>query len=501
MRAVSRRVFLRGAGVSLAGLSLGEALRLPLAIAPVRAAGVGNFPPPEVLDRLLARALRRGGDFADVYVERRTLTQMNVIGGQIEACEHGVSQGTGIRTLRGEQTGYAFAETFDPGELERVADAAAAIASGEGGVRAVPVASFEFPRVIAAREPIEEASLARRVQILERVDRAARTVSPAITQVSIEYSDEAKTFRVATSEGRLADDHLPLIYLRVSAYATREGRTVEGAYRGSQRAGMEFLAGDLPEQAGRLAAEQAMRMLDARPAPSGELPVVVAAGGGVMFHEAVGHGLEADGILRNASVFTGRVGQKVASELVTLYDDGRPPAERGSFNIDDEAVLAQHTPLIERGILVGYLHSWQTAHAMGVPPTGNGRRQSFRYPAIPRMTNTNLAQGDHTAEEIIRETPRGIYAVHFGGGEVDTTSGQFTFGLREAYLIEDGRVTAPIQGANLVGSGIQVLERIDRVAGDFAGWPGTCGKGDQWAPVTSGCPTLRISSITVGGTA
>ena len=264
---------------------------------------------------------------------------------------------------------------------------------------------------------------------------------------------------------------------------------------------MELLAGSVPEDAGRLAAEQAVRMLDARPAPTGELPLVVAAGGGVMFHEAVGHGLEADAVLREATVFAGRVGDRVASELVTLYDDGTIPGARGSINIDDEGVSSKKTLLIENGVLRAYMQDRRTAMNMGVEPTGNGRRQSFRHPAIPRMTNTNLARGTHAAEEIIRETPEGIYAVSFGGGEVDPGNGQFTFGLREAYLIENGRVTTPIKGAVLVGSGPEVLTRIDRVAADFDTWPGTCGKSGQWVPVTSGCPTLRISKITVGGTA
>jgi TldD protein len=242
-----------------------------------------------------------------------------------------------------------------------------------------------------------------------------------------------------------------------------------------------------------------MRMLAAVPAPTGELPVIVAAGGGVMFHEAVGHGLEADGVIRDASMFAGRIGEKVASDLVTLHDDATVPRARGSFNIDDEATPSEKTLLIENGILVGYMQERRTARIMKARPTGNGRRQSFRYPPLVRMSNTNLAPGNHDPEEIIRETDHGIYAVHFGGGQVDMVTGEFTFGLMEAYLVEKGKVTSPIRGANLVGSGIQVLERIDRVGSDFAAWPGTCGKG-QWVPVTSGCPTLRIARITVGGT-
>jgi TldD protein len=501
MHPISRRVFLKGAGVTAVGLSLADLMRLDPFAPGARAAGLANFPDAATMNRMLARALARGGDYADLFVERRTQTQIRFAGSAIDAFEHGILQGGGVRTLRGEQTGYAYAETLDPDELGRVADTAAVIASGAGGSTAVPVRAIEFARHVSAREAIAEATMARRVAILERVDRAARAVSPAVQQVVIDYADEEQIFTIATSEGRLAHDELPVIYLRVTVNAERDGRAAEGAYRGSLRAGMEFLGGDLPEQAGRFAAEQALRMLEAQPAPTGELPVVVAAGGGVMFHEAVGHGLEADAVLRDASVFTGKLGQRVASELVTLYDDSTPANERGSFNIDDEATPAQRTLLIDKGTLVGYMHNWRTAHGMGQPQTANGRRMSFRYPPQVRMTNTNLALGTHAPEEILKETPRGVYAVHFGGGEVDTTSGQFTFGLREAYLIENGRVTAPIRGANLVGSGIDVLERIDRVGTDFLAWPGTCGKGGQWVPVTSGCPTLRIARITVGGTA
>ena len=343
MHSISRRAFLKRAGFTAVGLSLADVLRLHPFTTPAHAAGLANFPDPATMDRVLTRALARGGDYADLFIERRMQTQIRVAGSAIDSFEHGILQGGGVRTLRGEQTGYAYAETLDPEELARVADAAAVIASGAGGSAAVPVRAIEFARHVSAREAIGDATMAQRIAILERVDRAARAVGPAIQQVVIDYADELQTFAIATSEGRLAHDELPVIYLRVTVNAQRDGRAAEGAYRGSLRAGMEFLGGDLPEQAGRFAAEQALRMLAAQPAPTGELPVVVAAGGGVMFHEAVGHGLEADGVLRDASVFTGKLGQRVGSELVTLYDDSTPPNERGSFNIDDEATSAQRT--------------------------------------------------------------------------------------------------------------------------------------------------------------
>lgn len=495
MRSISRRTFIKGVGTGAV------ALACPGAFGSSLAAGRADEPPPSEIDRILSRALSRGGHYADLYLETSARTHIVITGSEIKSMEYGILQGGGVRTLFGEKTGYAYAETFDPETLCDVATSAARIAAGKGAAQSIPVEEVTFPKIVEARTSIGAVAVAEKVAILERVDRAARAASGHIRQVNIDYNDAVRTFTIATSGGQLVSDELPIIYLRVNVNASRGEAVSEGAYRLSGRAGMELLEGSVPEDAGREAAEQAIRMLDARPAPSGELPVVIAAGGGVMFHEAVGHGLEADAVLREATVFAGRVGAKVASELVNLYDDASIPGLRGSFNVDDEGTVAKKTILIDKGVLRGYMQDRRTAHIMREGTTANGRRQSFRHPAIVRMTNTYLASGSEDPEEIIKSTKRGIYAVNFGGGEVDPASGQFTFGLREAYLIEEGRVTAPIRGANLVGSGPEVLKRIDRVGSDFGLWPGTCGKADQWVPVTSGCPTLRVSAITVGGTA
>jgi len=499
MAAISRRTFLKGACVTAASLSAPALLRS--AGAQLRPKATEEFPGPEAFGRILTQALSRGGDYADLYLEAESSAQVTLADGQIRTMEFGMSRGGGVRTVIGDRVGYAYAETFEIAPLYEAAGTAAAIASSTGGLVLPTLAPIQFPHHMTIQEAIQCDQVASKVALLQRVDRAARAVSPAVQQVVIGYDESLRQIMIGNSEGELARDVLPLIYLRVTVTAARDGRTAEGMHRVSQRAGMEQLAGEMPEQVGRLAAERAVRMLEAVPAPTGEMPVVIAAGGGVMFHEAVGHGLEADAVIRDASVFAGRVGQKVASDLVTLYDDGTMPSARGTINVDDEATPAAKTLLIERGVLRGYLQNRRTARRMRTTSTGNGRRQSFRSPALVRMTNTNLTPGAEASEEILRATPNGIYAVYFGGGEVDTISGQFTFGLNEAYRIENGRVTAPIRGANLVGSGIQVLERIDRVGSDFATWPGTCGKDDQWVPVSSGCPTLRISKITVGGTA
>lgn len=488
---VSRRTFIKGLGIGAAAAACPSLMRSALA---------APGPSQSEMASILSAALARGGHYADLFLETRVSTNISMANSEIGGLEYGVLQGGGVRTLAGEKTGYAYVEALDHELLRGAAESAARIATGQGdGIAAV--APRDVPRMITAVRPIEDATVAEKIAILNRVDRAARAVSPHVQQVVIDYTDAGQRFTLANSDGVVLNDELPIIYLRVTVSAARGDAQSEGMVRVSYRRGMEQLDGEVPEQAGRAAAEQALRMLAAQPAPTGELPVVVAAGGGVMFHEAVGHGLEADGVLRQTTVFAGRVGEKVASDLVTLYDDATIPMARGSFNVDDEGTPAGKTLLIEKGILRGFMQDRRTAHAMRERSTGNGRRMSFRHPAIVRMTNTNVAPGEDSPEEIIKATARGVYAVEFGGGEVDTTSGQFTFGLREAYLIEDGKITAPIKGANLVGSGPEVLQRIDRVGADFGAWPGTCGKAGQWVPVTSGCPTLRIAAITVGGTA
>jgi TldD protein len=459
-----------------------------------------SFPVNEPLARrILAAARARGADFADLYCETRVVTKINLADGRIESCEQGVYAGTGVRAMDDDRTGYAFADSFEEAPLLSAARDAATIASAGGWGRSA--LSFRRPSpgsIVRVRRPFDEVSVEERISWLNRIDAAARAADPAIQVVNLDYSDEMQRFLVVTADGAWAEDLLPNMYLRINVVALKSGRRGMGNERISFRMGAEQMDGDTPEKGAREAARMALAMCDAGDAPAGEMPLVLGAGGGVLFHEAVGHGLEADAVCRGTSMFAGRIGEKVASDRVSVIDTGSLPNLRGSYNYDDEGQPPQRSVLIENGILRGFMNDRTTARRLKVPPTGNGRRQSYRFPAIPRMSNTFLAEGTDTVEEIIRNTRSGLYARALGGGEVDTTTGNFTFGILEAYRIENGQVGAPVRGATLVGSGPETMKRIDRVASDQKFWNGTCGKG-QWVPVTSGAPTLRISAMTVGG--
>jgi TldD protein len=319
-----------------------------------------------------------------------------------------------------------------------------------------------------------------------------------VGQVTIDHADEMLHFLVVNSDGTRCEDTLPLLYMRINVFASKNGRRGTGMERLSRRLGAEQMANAAPEAGGREAARMAVAMCDAAEAPSGEMPVVLGAGGGVLFHEAVGHGLEGDAVRKGTSFFKDLVGQTVASEHVSVRDTGALPELRGSYNVDDEGTPPRENLLIDKGVLRGFLNDRITAAVLKAERTGNGRRQSYRFPPLVRMSNTFLAPGTDMVEEIIKETKSGLFARNLGGGEVDTATGNFTFGVLEGYLIEDGRIAGPVSGANLVGNGPEIMKRIDRVGPDQKFWAGTCGKG-QWVPVSSGAPTLRISSMTVGG--
>lgn len=494
---LGRRRFLKIVG-GAAGLAVVGPLDRLVGVGAAMAAPA--FPvDPRTASRILLEARSRGAGFADLYLESRTVTRMNLVDSAVESVEQGIFAGGGVRAIDGDHTGYAFADSFDEAPLVDAAKSAAAIAANVSGDLQPISFRVESPtRTVRFVRPFDEVTQDERLAWIKRIDEAARAYDPAVQQVTIEYSDEMLHFAVANSDGLWIEDSLPLTMVRINVIANKDGRRGVGLERISYRLGAEQMDHDVPGEKAREAARMAVAMCDAVEAPAGEMPVILGAGGGVMFHEAVGHGLEGDYARRGSSFYSGRIGEVVGSQRVSLIDWGGKPDLRGSYNVDDEGAIPVKNLLIEKGILRGFLTDRITSAMTEWPRSGNGRRQSYRFPPLVRMSNTYLSEGTDSVEEMIKETKKGIFARTLGGGEVDTTSGNFTFGVLEGYKIEDGRITVPVRGANLVGSGPEVMKRIDRVASDTRFWPGTCGKG-QWVPVSSGAPTLRISSMTVGG--
>ena len=455
-------------------------------------------------DRLLSRALRHGGDYADVFCERRLSYAFRLQDGHIHDGSSGITQGVGIRVVSGETAGYAYSDDLSIEALMRAADAASLVA------RTMPSGTIERIDLRETRvQPLydqqrrEHAEASRYVALLESTDVRARSYDPRISAVNASISDELQDVWIAASDGRFVHDHRPMVTLGVQAVASRDGSRASGFAGDGGRTSLSYFDGGVPEDLAIDAARIAATNLDAVPAPAGEMEMVVGSGGGgVLLHEAVGHGLESDFNRRGTSLYSGRVGERVASELVTIYDDGNLPEERGSVAVDDEGVPGQHKVLVERGVLRGYMQDTLNARLMGVESTGSGRRQSFRYLPQPRMCNTYMPGGESTVDEIIASTKRGLYAKSFAGGQVEISKGDFVFMVAEGYLIEDGRITTPVRNATIVGNGPEAMTKVVAVANDsrLARRHYTCGKGGQHVPVGVGMPTVKISSITVGGT-
>jgi TldD protein len=458
----------------------------------------------DVVERVLAAATRTGADFAELYAEDKRSTSASLDDGRIEQVNTGRDRGAGIRVIAGDTTGYAYTADLSESGLLGAAQAAAAAARGGGGTaRVVAVAGDASP----TRRPVamapDQVSKAAKVELLRRVDDAARSVGPEIVQVSAGYGDSRKRVLVANTDGLLAGDEQVRVLMRVSAVANGDAGMQTGYQTMGHTTGWEIFDTVDVTALAREAARQAITKLSARPAPSGTLPVVIKHGsGGVLFHEACGHGLEADLVAKGASVYAGKSGQLVASPLVTLVDDGTLSGEWGTIGIDDEGHATQRNVLIQDGVLTDYMYDHIRARREGRAPSGNGRRQSYQHLPMVRMTNTFVLDGPDDPDDIIAATDHGVYVAKLGGGSVNTATGDFVFGMTEAYLIENGRLTAALRDGNLTGNGPQVLRDIDMLANDFAmGGPGTCGKDGQGVPVGDGQPTLRVSALTVGGTA
>ncbi|RMG94818.1 MAG: metalloprotease TldD [Deltaproteobacteria bacterium] len=454
-------------------------------------------------ERILSRALASGGDFADLYFEYRRSASLSMEDGRIRVAGGGVDMGVGVRVVCGEAVGYAYAESIDEDELLHAADTAARIARGGGGIASVNLRRRRPKNRYPVDAEVVDAEGAERVELLRRADAAARKASRRIVRVDASLVAVTKEILVASSEGAFVADHQPMVRMGVSAIARRGKRTEAGSSGGGGRRGLDYFEDVPPTFHGEEAARVALVNLDARPAPAGELPVVLAAGdSGILLHEAVGHGLEADFNRKRTSNYTDRIGKKVASPLVTVVDDPTIVGSRGSINVDDEGEVPSIHRLIVAGKLRNYMHDRVSARYFGRKKAGSGRRESFRHPPMPRMTNTYMAPGEDDPEDIIRSVNRGIYAKRFSGGQVNISNGDFVFSLVEGYLIEGGRITAPLKGVNLIGNGPVAMEAVSMVGHDFRLSDGmwTCGKDGQSVPVGVGMPTIKVDALTVGGT-
>jgi TldD protein len=455
----------------------------------------------DLVAEVLSAARRRGGAFAEVYVEERASTSIRLDDGKVEELTTGVDRGAGVRVAVGTTYGYAFSNRLDRDSLLQAADAASAALQGDAPGTVVDLTTREGHGLNRAERPAADVPAATKVEWLREVDDAARGFSPEVTQVVGVYGDSLQRRLIAASDGRWVEEDRPRIRLVAQVVAKRDGTIQTGHYGPAACAGVEFLDRFSPRSIAETAADRAVTMLDSIPAPAGEMTAVLGPGaGGVLFHEAVGHPLEADAIDKDASVYVGRIGEVCASELIDGVDDATIPNGWGSFDFDDEGEPSQRTVLFDKGVLQGFLYDRIRAEKDGVPSTGNGRRDGYSSPPIPRMTNTNILNGTSTPDDVISSTERGVYVVNLGGGQVNPASGDFVFGVSLGYLIENGEVTTPVRGANLIGRAMDIMQGVDAVADDFDTWEGVCGKDGQSAPVGSGSPTLRISKITIGGT-
>ncbi|MCC7122451.1 MAG: metalloprotease TldD, partial [Gammaproteobacteria bacterium] len=457
------------------------------------------------LERLLHDLTGPRIDYADLYFERSRGESWSLEDGIVKEGSHGIDQGVGVRAVAGEKTGFAYSDDFSPPALEDAAAAARAIAR-QGQTRDVRLAApTHLPARYAALDPLAAMAPGRKLELLKSLDARVRRADARVKQVMVSLVGRYSQILVAASDGTLAADVRPLVRLNVTVIVEQHGRRESASYGGGGRHGYDrFLLDGRAEAIADEALRQALVSLEACPAPAGEMVVVLGPGWpGILLHEAIGHGLEGDFNRKGTSAFAGRIGERVAAPGCTVVDDATPALRRGSLAVDDEGTPGGCTVLIEDGLLRGYLQDKQNARLMGMSPTGNGRRQSYAHRPMPRMTNTYMRAGDRDPREIIASVAKGLYAVSFGGGQVDITNGKFVFSANEAYLIENGRIGAPVKGATLVGNGPDVLTRVTMIGNDLAldNGIGTCGKQGQSVPVGVGQPTLRIDGLTVGGTA
>ncbi|NDU91399.1 MAG: metalloprotease TldD [Ferrovum sp.] len=457
------------------------------------------------LDRIFSQILTHQVDYADLYFQYSRSEGWSLEEGVVKSGSFHIEQGVGVRAISGEKTAFAYSDDIQMASLEQAAQATRAIGrSGQNGQQQILRSSTEAPRLYLPHDPLATLKDAEKVSLLERLERFAKALDPRVTQVMASLAGEYELVLVARSDGHLSADIRPLVRVSIQVITEEGGVREQGSAGGGGRFGFEYFTDAMLQDYARKAVDQANTNLVARPAPEGTMTVVLGSGWpGILLHEAIGHGLEGDFNRKGTSAFAGRIGERVAARGVTVLDDGSIANRRGSLNQDDEGNPTRCTTLIEDGILKGYLQDSLNARLMGMPLTGNGRRESFAHIPLPRMTNTYMLAGQRDPAEIIASVDHGLYAVNFGGGQVDITSGKFVFSAAEAWMIENGKLTYPVKGATLIGNGPDVLTRVSMIGNDMALDPGVgvCGKEGQSVPVGVGQPTLRIDGLTVGGTA
>ncbi len=454
-----------------------------------------------VVHNVLGAAMDKGGDYADLFFQYKRSNYVGLEDGEVNRAYSDIKLGCGVRVIKGDQTGFAFTEDLSEGALSSAAMTAAVVAGG-GGSPIPDLSRVETPQFYAIEVPWTDVGIDAKMPFASRADKTARAVDKRIIKVRVFVTDHTEHILVAGSDGQLAEDFRPMTECYVRCVAQDGDRVEQNGWAFGLRKGFEQYNEARIDELAKEAAKRTIVLFDATQPEAGEYPVVLAPGlSGILLHEAIGHGMEADFNRKGTSVYADRIGTKIAPEFVSILDDGTNPNERGSLNIDDEGIPGQKTVLVENGILKSYLHDRISAKHYGVEPTGNGRRQDYRYPAVPRMRNTYMLNGPHDPQEIIKSVKKGIYAETFANGQVDIGAGDFAFYLKNGYLIEDGKLTKPVKDANMIGFGPKVLEDIEMVGNDMALYSGTgmCGKDGQGVPVGMGLPTVKCPSISVGG--
>jgi len=456
------------------------------------------------LDRVFGSLLLHRLDYADLYFQYSRSEGWSLEEGMVKSGSFSIDQGVGVRAIAGEKTAFAYSDEISLPALEDAAKATRAIAGSGGNRHPVAARKASGVRLYQPVDPLGSLQDAQKVKLLERLEGLCRSRDPRVIQVMASLAAEYEVVLVARSDGVLAADVRPLVRMSVQVIAEQNGRREQGSSGGGGRTDYSHFTDEVLKEYADRAVDQALINLDARPAPAGTMTVVLGPGWpGVLLHEAIGHGLEGDFNRKGSSAFSGRIGERVAAKGVTVVDDGTLPNRRGSLSVDDEGNPTQRNILIEDGVLRGYMQDTLNARLMGVPVTGNGRRESFAHVVMPRMTNTYMLKGDKDPKDIIASVKKGLYAVNFGGGQVDITNGKFVFSASEAFMIEGGKVTYPVKGATLIGNGPDALTRVSMIGNDLQldTGVGTCGKEGQSVPVGVGQPTLRVDGLTVGGTA